>query len=125
VKFQDFSHPASPLLNVEEIKRKGRSLPQDIHWGHLAYCMYLGKHTDYKITEGDILIFVVGHFPVELTSIPLEQCFSTPSPRTQMSPWKALAESASTGDMQVSVMPSDNNNFAVSHGIYTFDVVSS
>jgi len=31
-----------------------------------------------------------------------------------MSPRKTLAESASTGDMQVSVMPSDNNNFAVS-----------
>jgi len=55
----------------------------------------------------------------------LSQCFSTPSPRTQMSPRKALAESACTRDMQVSVMPSDNNNFAVSHGIYTFDVVWS
>jgi len=50
------------------------------------------------------------------------QCFSTPSPRTQMSPRKALAESASTRDMQASAMPSDNNNFAVSHDIYTFDV---
>jgi len=38
---------------------------------------------------------------------------------------EGLAESASTGDMQVSVMPSDNNNFAVSHGIYTFDIVWS
>jgi len=42
-----------------------------------------------------------------------------------MSPGKALAESASTWDMQVSVMHSDNNNFAVSHGIFTFDVVWS
>jgi len=42
-----------------------------------------------------------------------------------MSPRKALAESASTGDMQASAMPSDNNNFAVSHDIYTFDVVWS
>jgi len=29
------------------------------------------QYPDYKIEEGDIVIFVVGHFPVELTAIEL------------------------------------------------------
>jgi len=31
----------------------------------------------------------------------LDQCFSTPSPWSQTSPWKALDESASTRDKRV------------------------
>jgi len=49
-------------MNLEEVKRVVPSYPQDIDWGHQAFCKYLDKHPEYEITEGDILIFVVGSF---------------------------------------------------------------
>jgi len=58
-------------MNVEEVKRIRPSFPQDIHWGHFAYCKYLRRHSNYKVKEGDVLIFIVGHFPTELTATPL------------------------------------------------------
>jgi len=58
-------------MNVDAVKQKGPRLPLDVHWGHFAYCKYLDKHPRYRVTEGDVLIFMVGHFPRELTAIPL------------------------------------------------------
>ena len=78
-----------------------------------------------KHTPSERQMYLQGCMYPRLTTYALDQCFSTSSPRPQVSPRKALAESVSTGDMQVSVMPSDNNNFAVSYGIYTLDVVWS
>jgi len=59
-------------MNLEEVKRVGPSYPWDIHWTYYAYCKYLDKHPEYEIGEGDILIFVVGRFPDDLSAIPLE-----------------------------------------------------
>jgi len=58
-------------MNLEEVKRAGPSYPQDIDWGYQAFCKYLDKHPEYEIPEGDILIFVVGHFSDELSALPL------------------------------------------------------
>jgi len=58
-------------MNVEKVKLRGPSLPMDIHWGHFAYCRFLDRHPSYGVTEADVLIFIVGHFPRELTAIPL------------------------------------------------------
>jgi len=49
-------------MNVEEVKRAGPSLLQDIEL-RLFSLLYLDRHPDYSIKEGDILSFVVGHFP--------------------------------------------------------------
>jgi len=54
----------------------GPSLPLDVHWGHFAYSRFLKRHPSYSVTEGDVLIFLIGHFPRELTAIPL--CVFTP-----------------------------------------------
>jgi len=58
-------------MNLEEVKRVVPSYPQDIDWGHQAFCKYLDKHPEYEITEGDILIFVVGRFSGDLSALPL------------------------------------------------------
>ena len=31
----------------------------------------MSQHPNYRVTEGNILIFMVGHFPKQLTAIPL------------------------------------------------------
>ena len=59
------------FMNLEEVKRAGPSYLQFIHWGFCAYCKYLKKHPDYEIAEGDILIYLVGRFPDELTAVPV------------------------------------------------------
>jgi len=58
-------------MNLEEVKRAGPSYLQFIHWGFCAYCKYLEKHPEYEIAEGDILIYLVGRFPDELTAVPV------------------------------------------------------
>jgi len=65
-------------MNLEEVKREGPSYPQDIDWGFSAYCKYLDIHPEYEMSEGDILIFVVGHFPDELKTIRLGVGLHTP-----------------------------------------------
>jgi len=57
-------------MNSEEVKRICPSYPQNIDWGVCAYCKYLEKHPDYEIA-GDILVYIVGRFPDELTGVPL------------------------------------------------------
>jgi len=61
---------------------KGPSLPLYIYWGHFAYCKFLDRHPSYRVTQGDVLIFMVGHFPRELTAIPL--CVFTPEPDSHL-----------------------------------------
>ena len=69
-------------MNVEEVKLRGPSLPLDIHWGHFAYSRFLERHPGYSVTEGDVLIFIIGHFPRELAAVPL--CVFTPKPESQL-----------------------------------------
>jgi len=56
-------------MNLEEVKRAGRSNPQDKDWGFCAYCKYLEKHPNYE--TADLLIYIVGRFPDDLTAIPV------------------------------------------------------
>ena len=65
-------------MNVEGVKRSSPSLPLDVHWGHFAYCNYLDRHPNCRVRAGDNLIFVFGHFPRELTAIPLGISFPDP-----------------------------------------------
>jgi len=58
-------------MNLEEVKRAGPSYPQDTDWGFSGYCRYLEKHPDYEIAEGDILIYLIGCFPDDLTAAPV------------------------------------------------------
>jgi len=55
-------------MNVEEVKLREPSLPLDVHWDHFAYSRFLERHPSYSVSEGDILIFLIGHFPRELTA---------------------------------------------------------
>ena len=64
-------------MNIEEVKLRGPSLPLDVHWGHFAYSRFLEIHSSYSVAEGDVLIFLIGHFPRELTAIPF-----TPKPES-------------------------------------------
>jgi len=57
-------------MNVEEVKLRGPSLPLDVHWGHFAYSRFLERHSSYSVAEGDVLIFLIGHFPRE-SAMPL------------------------------------------------------
>lgn len=49
----------------------GPSLPSDIEFGFEALCKYVDKNLDYQVSEGDILVFVVGRIAGNLTSTPL------------------------------------------------------
>jgi len=69
-------------MNVEEVKLREPSLPLDVHWDHFAYSRFLERHPSYSVSEGDILIFLIGHFPRELTAIPL--CVFTPKPESHL-----------------------------------------
>jgi len=55
-------------MNVEEVKQRGPILPLD--WGHFTYCKYSDRHPNCSVTERDILIFMVGHFPREIIAFP-------------------------------------------------------
>jgi len=69
-------------MNVEEVKLRGPSFPLDVHWGYFAYSRFLKRHPNYIVTKGDVSIFLIGHFPRELTAIPL--CVFTPKPESQL-----------------------------------------
>jgi len=43
----------------------------DSYWGEIAYDKYLQAHPNYRVKRGDVLIFLLGRFPVEYTAIPL------------------------------------------------------
>jgi len=58
-------------MNLQEVKRAGPSLPGDIDFGFEAFCKYVDKNPDYRVFEGDILVFVVGRKAENLTSTPL------------------------------------------------------
>jgi len=47
------------------------------YWGQIAYDKYLGARPNYRVNRGDVLIFLLGRFPIEYTAIPL--CVFTPS----------------------------------------------
>jgi len=69
-------------MNVEEVKLREPSLPLDVHWGHFAYSTFLERHPSNRVTERVVLIFMIGHFPRELTAISL--CVFTPKPELQL-----------------------------------------
>jgi len=52
------------------------------YWGQVAYDKYLQAHPDYRVKRGDVLIFLLGRFPVEYTAIPL--CVFTPSKNSEL-----------------------------------------
>jgi len=54
-------------MNVEEVNQVSLSLPEDIVWGYTAYYKFVDRHPEYRIHEGDVLIFAVGLFPLDLT----------------------------------------------------------
>ena len=58
-------------MNLDEVKLAGPSYPQDIDCGFCAHCKYLEKQPDYEIAEEDILVYIVGRFPDELTAVAL------------------------------------------------------
>jgi len=52
------------------------------YWGEIAYDKYLQAHPTYRVRHGDVLIFLLGRFPVEYTAIPL--CVFTPGRNTEL-----------------------------------------
>jgi len=60
----------------------GASPSLDAHWGQIANDKFLKSHPDYRVSQGDVLVFLIGHFPLELTGIPL--CIFTPSKNSQL-----------------------------------------
>ena len=58
-------------MNLQEVKRIGPSLPGDIDFGFEAFGKYVDKNPDYQVSEGDILVFIVGRVAENLTSTPL------------------------------------------------------
>jgi len=57
--------------------------------------------------------------------VTLVQCFSTPIPELIWVRERLWLSPQAPGASKFSVMLSDNNDFAVSHDIYTFEVVWS
>ena len=58
-------------MNLEKVTWVGPSYPQDIDLVFCAHSKCLQKHPDYEISEWDILIYIVGRFPDELTAVPV------------------------------------------------------
>ena len=54
----------------------------DSYWGEIAYDKYLQAHPTYRVRRGDVLIFLLGRFPVEYTAIPL--CVFTPGRNSEL-----------------------------------------
>jgi len=52
------------------------------YWGEIAYDKYLQAHPTYRVRRGDVLIFLLGRFPVEYTAIPL--CVFTPGRNSEL-----------------------------------------
>ena len=52
------------------------------YWGEIAYDKYLQAHPNYRVKRGDVLIFLLGRFPVEYAAIPL--CVFTPSRNSEL-----------------------------------------
>ena len=50
--------------------------------GQVAYDKYVQAHPDYRVKGGDVLIFLLGRFPVKYTAIPL--CVFTPSKNSEL-----------------------------------------
>jgi len=51
-------------------------------WGQVAYTKYFESHPDYTINPGDILVFLIARFPVDLTAIPV--CAFSPHEDSQL-----------------------------------------
>jgi len=54
----------------------------DSYWGEIAYNKYLQAHPTYRVRRGDVLIFLLGRFPVEYTAIPL--CVFSPGRNSEL-----------------------------------------
>ena len=52
------------------------------YWGQIAYDKFLGAHPDYRVKRGDVLIYLLGRFPIEYTAVPLR--VFTPSKNSEL-----------------------------------------
>jgi len=83
-------------MNLQEVKRVGPSLPGDIDFGFEAFCKYVDKNSDYQVSEGDVLVFVVGRIAGNLTLTPLR--IYRPDPGVTLERLGVLNTETSIGD---------------------------